>query len=263
MLRISGDYIYTLAATLTPLGAVSETSTRFQIYAFLKEAIPVLDNLLSYNTPGLRSSWHKGNELLAVAREVFELIEQDPASAGQSLEARELRSLSKALLNFEIPLKAELAVANLYLLTTKGAYDTGTLAEFGVNAFPETLAQKVPDSVYDAQQGGRCIAFDLPTASAFHMHRAHEAVVHAYFRALAPAEKPPERQAIGTWLVALEKAGATKDIRATLRDINNLHRNPVLHPEQTLKDSSEAIALLGSVYTSMRYMLPTIPDTPP
>lgn len=220
-----------------------------------------MEGLLSWNTLGIRSSWHKGQELLTVAKTVSEVIQQNLSDAGGTLEQHQLASLKTAFTNFEITLKADLAVANLYVLTSKGAYDTAILAESGVQAFPETLAKKVPDAVNDAQQAGRCIAFDLPTSAAFHMHRAHEAVVHAYFKAFAPTEKTPDRQALSAWVQALEKANAPKNILAAVRDINTLHRNPVLHPEHTLRDSGEAIALLGSIHTSMRYMLPTIPDT--
>ena len=221
--------------------------------------MPSLNALLNRNTLGLRSSWHKGQELLTIGNTVLESLQEDLSNAGETLELSQLASLKTAFTNFEITLKADLAVANLYVLTGKGAYDTGILAEFGVQAFPETLGQKVPDAVNDAQQAGRCIAFDLPTSAAFHLHRAHEAVVHAYFKALAPTEKAPERQALSAWIQALEKANASKEILAAVRDINTLHRNPVLHPEHTLKDSGEAVALLGSIHTSMRYMLQTIP----
>ncbi|MDO8318767.1 hypothetical protein [Rhodoferax sp.] len=225
----------------------------------MNRVIPALQSLLGWNTLGLRSSWHKGQELLKISKEVFDSIQDDQGNIGGTLEMNQLTSLKTAFTNFEITFKADLAVANLYVLTSKGAFDTGILAEFGIQAFPDDLGKKVPDAVNDAQQAGRCIAFDLPTSAAFHMHRAHEAVVHAYFKALVPTEKSPERQALSAWVQALEKADAPKEIVAAVRDINTLHRNPVLHPEHTLKDSGEAIALLGSIHTSMRYMLPTIP----
>ena len=261
MFRISGDYIYAISGNLRPIHSLMDTSSKLQIYVVLNEAIPALEGLLNWNTLGLRSSWHKGQQLLTIAKRVLESIQDDQSNVGDTLELHQLASLKTAFTNFEITLKADLAVANLYVVTTKGAYDTGILAEFGVQAFPETLEQRVPDAVNDAVQAGRCIAFDLPTSAAFHMHRAHEAVVHAYYKALAPTEKAPEKQALSAWIQALEKANAPKEILAAVRDINTLHRNPVLHPEHTLKDSGEAIALLGSIHTSMRYMLPLIPET--
>ena len=131
-------------------------------------------------------------------------------------------ALKTVFTNFEITLKAELAVANLYAAPAKRAYDIGTLAEFGVLAFPETLKLKVADAVHDAHQAGRCIAFGLPKAAAFHMDRAHEAVIHAYFKAFAPNVKPPEKQPLSAWLHALEKENAPKKTVAATRDTNNL-----------------------------------------
>ena len=64
---------------------------------------------------------------------------------------------------------------------------------------------------------------------------------------------------LGVWIGALEKVSGNQDVvLAALKDINRLHRNPVLHPETALSDNEEAIALLGSITTSMRYMLQKI-----
>ena len=259
MFRLSGDFIYTLAGQLRPLSSVSETTSQLDAFVAINEAVNALEMLLAGNILGLRASWFKGNELVEIAKRIAADILNDGANIQSSLSLANATSLKAAFTTFEVTLKADLSVANMYVVTNKGAYDTRTLAEFGLQAFPESLPAKVPEAAKDAQQAARCIAFDLPTAAAFHMHRAHEAVVHAYYKAIAPTSQPPEREPLGVWFTAIEKAGAPEKILSALRDINKLHRNPVLHPQDALADSGEAIALLGSVHTAMRHMLQRIP----
>jgi hypothetical protein len=213
------------------------------------------------NPLGLRASWSKGHELRDICTFAIDSILAESDRMAEPLSPDLLRRIESAFTTFEITFKAELAVANLYAVTAKGAYDTNVLAEFGARAFPESLEAKVPEALVDANQAARCLAFDLATAAAFHLHRAHEAVVHAYFKNIAPSVPLPERQPLGVWIDLLEKNGAQKEVVAAIKDINRLHRNPVLHPENALTESEEAIALLGSINTSMRYMLKNIVPT--
>lgn len=258
MFRLSGDFIYTLAGQLRPIEGLTNESTRIQVFLVLNTAIKGLDSLLTGNALGLRASWSKCHQLRGICQPLLDEILSDASRAGETIDSQVLSHLKTVFTTFEVTFKAELAVANIYVVTPKGAYDTNILAEYGLSAFPASLETKVREAVIDAQQAARCLAFDLPTAAAFHLHRAHEAVVHAYFRAIAPNEVPPNKQPLGVWITALEKVEAAQDVVAAIKDINRLHRNPVLHPDTSLTDSEEAIALLGSINTSMRYMLQKI-----
>ena len=259
MFRLSGDFIYTLAGQLRPLSTISDTASNLDVYLALTEAATALESLLTSNPLGLQASWFKGNALLTLAKEMATELMSDSSILTDRFEPYRLSALKAAFTTFEVTLKADLSIANLYILTTKGAYDASTLAEFGLQAFPANLLVKVPEAANDAKQAARCIAFDLPTAAAFHLHRANESVVHAYFKAIAPNVSPPVDQPLGAWLTALEKAKAPEKIVSALRDIVKLHRNPVLHPQHSLDDSEEAIALLGSIHTAIRHMLQAIP----
>lgn len=259
MFRLSGDFIYTLAGQLRPLSSIADTASNLDVYFALSEGITALESLLTSNPLGLQASWPKGNDLLKLTREMAAAVIADSSVLTDQVEMYRLASLKAAVSTFEVTLKADLGIANLYILTTKGAYDASALAEFGIQAFPKDLTAKVPEAANDARQAARCIAFDLPTAAAFHLHRANEAVVHAYFKAFAPGVPPPVDQPLGIWLAALENAKAPEKIVSALRDIVKLHRNPVLHPQQSLDDSEEAIALLGSIHTAIRHMLQAIP----
>ena len=59
-----------------------------------------------------------------------------------------------------------------------------------------------------------------------------------------------------------KKVGDAK-VKAALKSLKDLHRNPLIHPEQTIDDADEAIALMNSVQSAMRHMLKEIPVVAP
>jgi hypothetical protein len=253
--RFSGAYIYNLAAALRPLNDVAYDTPFLKAYLAITGAVGELENFVQFGTFGVRSCLPLGQHLLNVLKVAFERAQGD--TNREHLDPQDVFAIAKAWTPFEAALKAELAVANLYWVTAKGAFDPTVLAENGVQAFPAELVTKVPGAEFDARQAARCIAFELPTAAAFHMHRLHEAVVHAYFKTVAPpGTTPPERSALEGWIKALE--GLPKPnlkLIAAIRSIKDLHRNPVLHPQDTLSDVEEAISLLGAINSSVKTML--------
>lgn len=127
--------------------------------------------------------------------------------------------------------------------------------------FPEALAFKVPASVKDANQAARCIAFDLPTAAAFHMHLVLERAMRAYYDVVTGNKPRPESRNATAYIDSMKNHQVgDKKIFAALADVVRFHRNPVLHPEDTLDTKEEAIALLGSIFSVTMQMLKTIPD---
>jgi len=55
-----------------------------------------------------------------------------------------------------------------------------------------------------------------------------------------------------------KKVGSAK-IKAALKDLKDLHRNPLIHSEHSLDSADEAIALMNGIHTVMVYMLKEIP----
>lgn len=52
-------------------------------------------------------------------------------------------------------------------------------------------------------------------------------------------------------------------VKTALRDLKDLHRNPLIHPEHSLNSAEEAIALMNGVHNVMVYMLQEIPAVAP
>lgn len=260
MFRLNGAYIYSLAANLRPLSTINADMPKLSVYSILLPAIDHLEPFINGNPLGLHGCIPVGRDLLSTLQRAKADIPLETASFDLQIGAAVAYEIESKWRAFEITLNADLAIANLYITTRKGAYDTLTMAEDGLSAFPSGIESKVPDAVSDSKQAARCLAFDLPTAAAFHMHRAHEAVIQAYCRAIVLDEKkiPADKRSQEHWIKAIESVPGTEKVVSALRDIKDLHRNPVLHPQDSLNDSEEAIALLGAIYTSMTHMLKAI-----
>jgi hypothetical protein len=66
---------------------------------------------------------------------------------------------------------------------------------------------------------------------------------------------------MGAYLAVMEKSElGDRRVRSALKDIKDLHRNPLIHPEHSLDSVEEAIDLLGAIRAAIGAMLPSIPE---
>lgn len=173
-------------------------------------------------------------------------------------------SIISALTAFEAVLGAELSLGPLYIVTQKAGYDTGVLVESGAACFPGDISAKVPEAVADLEQGTTCIALELFTAAGFHLHRANEAVLHRYWDAVSNGAQRPAGRNMGDYLNAMDQKGVgDAKVRAALKDLKDLHRNPLIHPEHSIDTADDAIALMNGVHNVVVYMLKQIPTISP
>jgi hypothetical protein len=69
---------------------------------------------------------------------------------------------------------------------------------------------------------------------------------------------------MGEYLNEMDKKKIGDDrVKTALRDLKNLHRNPLIHPEHSINTAEEAIALMNGVHNVMVYMLQEIPAIAP
>ncbi len=78
------------------------------------------------------------------------------------------------------------------------------------------------------------MAFDLPTAAGFHIARATESVITKAMGAFGCPQPKESQRNWGVYIKALEDAGASATLVHHLRQLKDLHRNPLIHPEVTL-----------------------------
>jgi hypothetical protein len=170
-----------------------------------------------------------------------------------------VRNLKEKYREFEHVLNATLQMSSMYYVSPKGGYNTQYLTDMGELIFPKELGVKVPNAVADIKQAARCIAFELPTAAGFHLHRANESVLRVYWDNVTDGKERPEEGNMGIYLGELNKLNkGKKSVREHLKSIKDFHRNPLMHPEQSLETVEEAIGLLAAIRCSIGYMLTEI-----
>jgi hypothetical protein len=267
MLRVDGAYLYELGESLTAIKRLkAEDMTRVDLMLEWANARDKLTEFVfnSIFNSGLRTLLHPANIFL---RKLSALAPDfDPGiDYGMTIYGWQIASIQRDFSKFEAVLLAALQSADLYYVMPKGAFDTQALTEGGAALFPADLKIKAPDAIADVAAAARCIAFELPTAAAFHLLRATEAVLRHYFDEKAGADNRPKSRNMGDLINTLsQKNLGDGRVLAVLKGIKDLHRNPLMHPDASLNSVDEAISLYAAVRAAIGYMLDDMTgETPP
>ena len=181
MLRLSIAYFYDLGMAMRPLKQLEGGQNLQAVWPDLYAAENALNQFLAtdWMWGAIKSSYALGQQLSTAIK----TLTSDPAP-DRPLTPLEAYSVVSALWAYEPVLRADLSVADTYYVTRKGGYDTWTLITNAEALFPGPLTAKVPDALADVQEAGKCLAFELCTASGIHILRALELVLKAYFKAV-------------------------------------------------------------------------------
>ncbi len=259
MKRIDGFYLYSIGTTMRALSTILNNSKFIDIELPLLIAEGALEPILYQSVYKLKTSLQKGGELLAVIKRLRDAASKE-TDKDKEIGWYSAYQISSGLTAFETVLAAELGLADMFLVSKKRGYDTFDLIEDGEVLFPDDLLKKVPETELDIKQGARCLAFELPTAAGFHFHRANESVLHRYYDASTGGKPRPSGRNIGDYIAELKKYKAGDAVvLSALKDLKDLHRNPLIHPEHTLENVDEAIALLGSIQGVIVNIVKAIP----
>jgi hypothetical protein len=240
MQRLNGFRFYELGTRLAPLAEISNaTPYKSCFYDLWFARAAVRELLKSFPINLCRGDAQK------LVDAISEIVPDDWTKASQRDAEEEIGykwySIREAKETFEHVLSAEMTSLDAYLLTQLGIYNTADLVERADRAFPESTRKVITEEAQkDFRQGGRCLAFELPTASGFHTMRATEAVLRQYHKMVFPAvAKPPE---MAQCINELRKSGEDPKVLNILDSIRDLHRNPQMHPDSFLS-MDEAIRL--------------------
>lgn len=230
-----------------PEGDINVEKIRWQIrWALI--ALGGLTNSSSFSS-NLRTSRALG-ERLRVA-----LVGIDELKDGEEVPSFRTMLIAHYWKEYRTVLAAELDSMNIYIITNKGGFDTNALIEQGQLLFPPDLESKVPEALEDIRQGCRCLANETATAAAFHFFRALECVIIRYVRVFSNAEIEKKSRSLGVYIRYLEQSKKCEErVIAVLRQLKDLHRNPLMHPESHL-DTEAAISIVGIVRSAMVEML--------
>jgi len=164
-------------------------------------------------------------------------------SKGEKIESYELRLITQRLDAFETILSAELQKQLTFVVSQVGGYSMPLLVNKAeANLEEDAIAVIPPLAVRDFKEAGRCLAFDLPTACGIHTMRATEAVLRKYYKLVTGTDADANNLDWGTCIGDLKKSNADKKVVQLLDQIRDLHRNPLVHPQDFL-DTKLALRL--------------------
>lgn len=259
MIRIDAYFFYQVGAALRPLLRVQNSISKENIRPILWSSHYWLNSLLKNSIYRLTTCLISGNELLGSLERINDQYGKDGVDLAEQINLFDYYDITTQAQKFEAVLSAELQWGNLYLVQPKGGFDLNQLTENGISIFPYDLPSKVPESISDAREAARCIAFELPTAAAFHLHRLNELVLRRFYDQVTGGKPRPEHRNIGAYIDAMKNyLFIDKKLFGALAMVKDFHRNPVLHPDDRLESVQDAIALHGIVNTTVSYMLDTL-----
>ena len=251
--------IYRFAMKVHPLTELEHVGEmRFgEIFLKLYNAESVLERQVEHETlfsPSLKRSAG------AVLRAIFNLGKPPEGiwAVGPEdiVDKYKLQRVVEAAKNFETVLSNEMPGLATYYVSTKGIYSTDDLISHADLQVPESLRPLVDEkAVEDIQQAGKCLAYEVSTASAFHMWRAVETVMCTYYKHLTghSFEENGVQRNWGSYIKALNDRGADTRITIFLDHIRSEYRNPQNHPSETV-DLEEAFTLFGVATSAITQM---------
>jgi len=124
---------------------------------------------------GLAVTREASSELREFARELSQSSPDARLTAAQATRLRDLTS------DLRLTLNAELGLLEAFVVTPK-RLDVQKLLNNVPTMLPSGCFERLPPiAQYDLDEAGKCTAFERPTAAAFHLMRATEAVLRAYY----------------------------------------------------------------------------------
>lgn len=240
MEKINLPFFYQLGALLRPLTEMEAKDTnRFDIYVAANRVIGYVRSLLdSYST--LTVCRNSGEELIKTTEEMLKWLRSTPHDEWEK-EDHSINLKCSQLINaakeFQTVLSAELLKLETYYVTQKGIYDTTALIARTENVLPASVLNKIDKKVaIEIRESGKCLAFDCATASAFHMMRATEAVMHKYYLHVCEPRSKKKLENWGAYIAKLSQSqdSEVKEVVAMLQQIKDRHRNLIMHPEIVL-----------------------------
>jgi len=169
--------------------------------------------------------------------------------------------LHKAMELLRHTLTAEATTLDAYVLREK-RFDVKRLVR-GPDFFfaPETFNKLPPIAQFDVREAGKCIAFELPTAGAFHLLRATEDALRSFYRTFikrGEIEKSTWGQLVQKLKDKKKKPKPDETLLNHLDHIRKNFRNPTDHPQKTydIDGVQDLFSLVVDVLNRMATALP-------
>ncbi|MBC7602592.1 MAG: hypothetical protein H7255_08035 [Ramlibacter sp.] len=171
---------------------------------------------------------------------------------------------------FETVLGNDMPDIASYLVSQKGIYRTADLIAHAENQLSDDARAAISEQTcIDIRDAGRALAYELPTACAFHLWRAVESCMGTYYVRLTGKDWEAAKitRNWAAYIKAMTSANAPTKITGFLDHIRDQYRNPQTHPHETVA-LAEAQRLFPVALSAIEQLvletakLPTQPPAP-
>ncbi|MBR7979208.1 hypothetical protein [Burkholderia cenocepacia] len=182
------------------------------------------------------------------AADKLEEFRKELGGSDDDVEMTQAQSSKLRGLIFELrrTMEAELKLINAYTISPK-RLDVAKLTDDIEHLFAPGVYQSLTDvAKYDISEAGRCIAFERPTAAAFHLMRATEEVLRGYYCFYVRRNRI-DKMLWYPMIQALQQHRRAKVNDVLHRQLDNIRvsfRNPTQHPDK-MYDIQEVQDLFG------------------
>lgn len=250
--------MYNAGKLLGALGAINaETVLQMQTWP-LWQARFVLQTLLQSDAPLLSAGRRAASNLIVAINGVLpEDWQQVSGIPANEIMGHRWWPIVSAANEFETVLRNEMPDVAAYVVAQKGIYRTEDLIDNADKQVAVSVVSMIPpQAVLDLKAAGKCLAYELGNACAFHLWRAVESVIGLYHFYLT--EKTLKQAKIqrnwGAYLKALTAAGADQKVSVLLLHIKDEFRNPQTHPDASV-GTEEAQRLFSVAISAIEQML--------
>ena len=177
---------------------------------------------------GLKVTKISADKLIAFRHELAEITDKD-----SSLSPPQCYKLKELCDQLRMTLEAELKTLEAFIVTPK-RYDIDKLLDDVGSLMSPGLFSALPEiTKYDLMEAGKCIAFERPTAAAFHLLRGTEAVLRHFYCTLIHRNRVSDLL-WGNIVQDLRNRPKTKKHTTLYNNLDNIrfsYRNPTQHPD--------------------------------
>jgi hypothetical protein len=178
----------------------------------------------------LKDARASAQRLLGLVNEIIEHAREHNFEG--KLTQRQMIDLSDSRDKFVEDFERDCKKLSVFMVTPKAIYDTRQLIENPEEKFsPAVVAVLPPQTIADLKQAGKCLAFEVPTACAFHVCRGTEALILKYYEVLTGHIWPHHQRDWGKYIKELESINVPSRITSRLAEIKVMERNPYIHPD--------------------------------
>jgi hypothetical protein len=177
-------------------------------------------------------------ETKAVAKELLNFVSHwltsGPAFIAKlPFSQQDMHTMQRWKQKFLEEFEREEANLSVFIVTPKRLLDVKLLVDKPEMAFEEKMRKYVPaQTLHDFAQAARCLAFEIPTACAFHVCRGTEALILHYYEKLAGKPWPyPKTKDWYNYIDHLKNHHAPEKITMRLDEIRKFDRNAYIHPD--------------------------------